>query len=239
MFSIIVPTLNEEKYLPKLLDSIQRQSLRPSEIIIADADSADKTREIARKYNCKIVQGGRISVGRNNGAKVAKEDILVFIDADVILPSKNFFNNAIGTFIQKNADLATGLILPADKKFKYEIPMRGVNYIHILFHKLKKQVICPGTITICTKKTFNGLNGFDPNIRSCEDRDFVKRAVKMRKRYILLPESIRASTRRFERKGMKGLLFVGVLGLATILVGTKWIRKIRDKSEKDYWDNLI
>jgi len=57
MFSVIIPSLNEEKYLGRLLDSIQQQHLKPAEIIIADAHSKDRTREIARKYGCKIVDG--------------------------------------------------------------------------------------------------------------------------------------------------------------------------------------
>lgn len=62
--SIIIPTYNEEEYLPKLLEGIKSQDFEDYEIIVADANSTDKTREIAEVYGCKIVDGGcRLRVG--------------------------------------------------------------------------------------------------------------------------------------------------------------------------------
>ena len=72
ILSIIIPTYNEEEYLPVLLDSIKSQSFDDYEIIVADANSTDKTREIAESYGCIVVAGGLPAVGRNNGAKIAK-----------------------------------------------------------------------------------------------------------------------------------------------------------------------
>jgi glycosyltransferase involved in cell wall biosynthesis len=56
--SVIIPTRNEEDFLPRLLDGIVRQSQRPSEVIVADNHSSDRTREIAKEYGCIIVPGG-------------------------------------------------------------------------------------------------------------------------------------------------------------------------------------
>ena len=94
MLSIIIPTKNEEHYLPKLLDSIKKQEYKDYEIIVADGGSNDRTKEIARKYGCKLVKGGLPSVGRNNGAKVAKGYLLLFLDADFILP-EGFLKNLV------------------------------------------------------------------------------------------------------------------------------------------------
>ena len=93
MLSIIIPCLNEEEYLPLLLESVKKQKFLDYEIILADAGSKDKTLQIAKKYNCKIVPGGLPSKGRNQGAKKAKGDLLLFLDADVILPD-GFFKDA-------------------------------------------------------------------------------------------------------------------------------------------------
>jgi glycosyltransferase involved in cell wall biosynthesis len=76
--SIIIPTKNEETCLPKLLDSIKSQDFPDYEIIIADANSTDKTREIAKSYGCIVVDGGLPAVGRNRGAEVANGEILLF-----------------------------------------------------------------------------------------------------------------------------------------------------------------
>src|SRR3989338_2350043 len=106
MISIIIPTLNEEKYLPKLLDSIKNQNFSDYELIVADFNSKDRTREIARRYGCKIVLGGIPGVARNNGSRVAKGEYLLFLDADVILP-KHFLYKFVNEFDRKFADIAT------------------------------------------------------------------------------------------------------------------------------------
>jgi len=66
--SIIIPALNEEKTLPVLLDSIKAQDFSDYEVIVADANSKDRTREIAAEYGCRVVDGGLPAVGRNAGA---------------------------------------------------------------------------------------------------------------------------------------------------------------------------
>ena len=70
ILSIIIPTYNEEEYLPVLLESIKEQSFDDYEVIVADANSTDKTREIAKEYGCIVVDGGLPAVGRNNGARI-------------------------------------------------------------------------------------------------------------------------------------------------------------------------
>ena len=72
--SIIIPTLNEEKYLTHLLESIKKQSIAPKEIIVVDALSQDKTKEIALAYGCKVLDDIKKKgpgAGRNKGARIA------------------------------------------------------------------------------------------------------------------------------------------------------------------------
>ena len=73
MLSIIIPTLNEEKYLPLLLEAIKKQKVDGNlEIIVADAGSQDRTIEIARDFGCKIVPGGLPARGRMREQKWLK-----------------------------------------------------------------------------------------------------------------------------------------------------------------------
>src|SRR3989344_4462300 len=111
MISIIIPTFNEEKYLPKLLNCIKNQTYKDYEIIIADANSKDKTKAIAKKYGCKTVRGGLPAVGRNNGAKAAKGDILLFLDADSLI-EKDFLKNCLGDIQKRNLDVAGTCLSP-------------------------------------------------------------------------------------------------------------------------------
>ena len=114
MISIITPTLNEEEFLPKLLKSIKKQKFKDYEIIVADAGSVDKTRKIAKKLGSGVVKGGLPAVGRNEGAKAAKGELLLFLDADVILPEK-FLEKAIREFEKRNLDVASIQLDPQTK----------------------------------------------------------------------------------------------------------------------------
>jgi len=49
-FSIIIPCLNEEKYLPKLLEDLSNQTLQDFEVIVIDGNSEDKTIQLIEKY---------------------------------------------------------------------------------------------------------------------------------------------------------------------------------------------
>ena len=110
--SIIIPTLEEEKYLPLLLDSIKKQNLkRDYEIIISDAGSKDRTIEIAESQGCKIVKGGLPAKGRNEGAKIAQGELFLFLDADTMLP-ENSLEKFIFEFKKRNLDIAGFLLQP-------------------------------------------------------------------------------------------------------------------------------
>ena len=93
-FTIIIPTLNEEKMLPKLLGDIEKQEERDFELIVVDGNSEDKTPQIVRSFEDKIplklisVKKRSVSYQRNIGAQQATGEYLVFFDADIrILPS--------------------------------------------------------------------------------------------------------------------------------------------------------
>ena len=85
MLSIIIPTKNEEKLLPLLLQSIKNQDIKYHEIIVADGGSTDRTCDIASNCGCEVVLGESPAKARNNGAKAASGDLLLFLDADVVL----------------------------------------------------------------------------------------------------------------------------------------------------------
>ncbi len=148
--SIIIPTYNEEKYLPILLKCISKQTLKPEEVIVADNYSKDQTREIAQKFGAKIVDGGIQSVGRNNGAKIAKGDILIFIDADISFDEK-FLENCIKQFICSKLDLGVCKFSLKSKNFSQIIHNMLTN-ISMEFRKRTKNPLVNGGIMICKKK---------------------------------------------------------------------------------------
>ena len=97
--SIIVPTLNEEKHIRSLLDSLKDQSLVSFETVVVDGGSKDKTSEIANKYDAKVVvlpEHGEF-ISRNIGADVSRGDLLLFTCADIVFP-KDIFHRIMEKF---------------------------------------------------------------------------------------------------------------------------------------------
>src|SRR2546430_13199385 len=81
--SVIVPTWNEGKWLPTLLDALRAQTVPPSEIVVADSGSLDETLSIPRSPGAILTQGERRgpAEGRNRGARAPSGAILRSFDA--------------------------------------------------------------------------------------------------------------------------------------------------------------
>lgn len=199
MLSIIVPTLNEEKYLPILLGEIKKQKNFNDdlEIIVADAGSKDKTLEIARSSGCKIVPGGLPAKGRNEGAKVARGDVLLFMDADNIFLPENFLNNLLEEFKKRNLSVASFPICPKGNVFD-----KIIYGLYNFWVNLSQKFSAWATNSVLVKKEiFEKIGGFDENVKIAEDHDFAKRAARISKYGFIKTEPVLTSTRRFERDG--------------------------------------
>ena len=196
--SIIIPTLDEEKRLPLLLDSIKKQDFNNYEIIIADAGSKDKTLEIARSCDCEIVAGGLPAKGRNKGAELARGDLLLFLDADVILPAK-LFGKVLEEFKQRKLDIATFCLLPSEKK---KVSTFLFTFFYNLPITLLEKILPHAAMGILIKKEiFRKLNGFDEKVKLAEDHDLARRAKKLGKYGIFKSAKIFVSDRRFRKDG--------------------------------------
>lgn len=204
--SIIIPTRNEEYYLPKLLHSIKEQTVQPAEIIIADADSTDKTREIAKKFRCKIVQGGNHpGIGRNKGAAVAKSPLLLFLDADVIMPDSEFLSQTTKEFAQKGLGVAGCLALVESDKLLYRIGLALTNFYFASTETFIKNGA--GYCLFILREVHEKIGGFDETIMIAEDHDYVKRASKFVKYRFLRSKKMIISLRRYELEGKVRLFF--------------------------------
>jgi len=198
MLSIIIPTLNEEKHLTALLESIKGQDFDNHEIIVADAGSKDKTKQVARKFGCKIVKGGSPAKGKNEGAKIAKGSLLLFLDADVILKDNSFLK-ILKEFKKKRLKLATFFLMPDSKKksskflftFFYNIPI-------FLLEKILPHAAMG---ILINKKLFKKLGGFDEKITLAEDHDLARRGDRLGKYGIIKSSNIYVSDRRFQKEG--------------------------------------
>jgi glycosyltransferase involved in cell wall biosynthesis len=84
--SVIIPAFNAERYLEAAIESVQAQTVHPSEIIVVDDGSTDRTAKIAEQFGLPVIchrqAHGGIAAMRNFGVSVARGNWLAFLDAD-------------------------------------------------------------------------------------------------------------------------------------------------------------
>jgi glycosyltransferase involved in cell wall biosynthesis len=198
--SIIIPTKNEEKHLPVLLEDIEAQTFKDYEVIVADAFSTDKTREIAAAHGAHVVDGGLPGPGRNRGAAQAKGDIFIFFDADVQLPSHRYIEDCIAEMDRKKLDIATCKVKPLSRNPLDKALHEVYNTYVIMTSKLRPHA--PGFCIFVRKDTHLLIDGFDEKVVFAEDHDYVIRAEKKGFRFgFLRSHPIAVSVRRLEKDG--------------------------------------
>lgn len=198
MLSIIIPAKNEQDYLPLLLQSIKKQSFSDYEIIIADAGSKDKTLEIAKSYGCVITKGGLPATGRNNGAKVARGEILFFLDADTVLPA-NFLKNSLHEFADRHLDIASFKLIFKNQKNKAFFLDKMYNEMIVILEKTLPFSVMG---TLIKRDFFEKLHGYNEKLTLSEDADFGRRAVKLGAKFgVIRSTEILISDRRFVKDG--------------------------------------
>lgn len=196
--SIIIPTFNEEKYLPKLLISLKKQTWQPREIIVADNFSIDNTRAIAEAFHCTIINGGNPGKARNNGANIATQPYLLFLDADVILP-KTFLEKTFQEMRRRNLDVASCYVSAlSDEK----IVSVGTSILNNYWRLMKYISPRVGGFCMFVKKPLHQkISGFDESIVFAEDSEYMQRAWKHGDFDFLLSAKIPVSIRRFKEDG--------------------------------------
>ncbi len=198
MLSIIIPVLNEEKDLPLLLASIKKQNFKDNEVIIADANSTDRTVEIAKNYGCAIVAGGLPAKGRNEGAKVAKGNIFLFIDAEAVFQER-FLEKALLKFKERKLDIASCGLEPITKNKAYKILH---NILYNLPARLLEDVFPYASNFILVKKEIHRrIGGFDEEITLGEDHAYVRKGAKIAKFGFLKSIKLTLLPRRFQNEG--------------------------------------
>ncbi len=208
MLSIIIPTLNEEDYLPLLLETIKKQDFTDYEIIVADANSKDKTRKIAKNYQCKVVIGGSVAVGRNKGAEAAQGNLLLFVDADMFFPFVGFLTELIKKFEKRKLKIAGFPLCPVTDCFISNSAPKGKRIDRDCFRaysfwaKINQKILPHASGVILVKKEIHQkVSGFDKEIKIGEDHAYVRKAAKFGKFGFLSMSPILTSSRRFECDG--------------------------------------
>lgn len=208
-YSIIIPTLNEERYLPSVLDHLINLD-GDLEIIIADGGSKDNTVKVAESFNvkvCKSDKGKGIQI--NNGAGCATGEILIFLHADTFLP-QNAFSLINEYLLVRNVTIATFKMKFDEKSFLMDLYSWFTKF-DTIFTTFGDQVI------VVRRSLFEELNGF-PDIPLFEDVELFRKARRKTKVY-KLPSYVTTSARRFKRKGILKTQLLNGLYIVEYLIG--------------------
>jgi glycosyltransferase involved in cell wall biosynthesis len=204
-FSVIVPAFNEEKRIRACLSSIRDQrTLHSYELIVSDSNSTDDTAAIAGAYADKVVvcRERGTARARNEGARLAKGDILVFIDSDTtIMPGYlDAVYHALGDARALGASSAFKFTNRSPKLLTAEYV---TNFYYIL-RSLAGAATLPGFNVCIRRDAFERLGGF----RLChlEDLDMSIKLRQMGKTVYLARRLAVTSSRRLETDGIYGTL---------------------------------
>ena len=183
LVSVVIPTYNRAYSVGKAVHSVIRQTYENLEIIIVDDGSTDNTREIIENIkDSRIVyiyqKNQRQSAARNNGVRVAKGDLIAFLDSDDIwLPEK--LEKQVKAF---QSDPHIGLVTCWSKSVNVNDPDNYAinacyarNREEFILDLLLEKVIISTSQAVIKRECFEKLGGFDPNFLLEEDYDMFLR----------------------------------------------------------------
>jgi rSAM/selenodomain-associated transferase 2 len=204
LFSVIIPTLNEEEHIEKQIKHI-RHLHKSTEIIIVDGGSTDKTKEIAEQNNAKVIQSksGRGSQ-QKAGALISSNPILVFLHADTWLPN-NAFKKIEILFRNPSRLIATF-------KISFFPPYTLLKLVSF-FSRFDTLITKYGDQCIVIRREFYEKIGGFPDWPLFEDIFLLENARKHTKIYSI-PSTVQTSSRRFQQNGvLKQLIWNALLML--------------------------
>ncbi len=190
MLSVVIPTYNRAKTLPRVLASIARQTVLPNEVIVVDDGSTDDTLEVLEGWKSslplKIIHQENLgaSAARNAGIRAAAGDVIAFIDSD-----DEYEPNAIWVLRRLFCDPSTVVafgdlcVLDADGRYITESFLRtrlitdGVHFDGSRLVDPLGLLICGAFLGAfaCRKEALLAVGGYDETLPRCNDRDLYLR----------------------------------------------------------------
>ena len=220
--TIVVPCKNEEDYIHHLLDSLRNQNIGNTRIIIADA-STDNTRAVieANKgdLNVEIIDGGPVSIAKNNGASLATTPYILFIDSDVRFFADTVIIDTVQELEYNSLDLIGLNIRCYDNDFRAKL---GFMLFNVINNVMKYWVpFAVGAYMLTRRSKFEELGGFPARFGTSEDF-FLSKMYDVKK-FKLVKHYLGQDSRRFQQ--------MGYLGMAWYLIKNFW-----NRNNYKYWN---
>ena len=222
--TIVVPCKNEENYIAHLLMHLRQQSIGNTRVIIADC-STDRTREVIEimkgELNVGVIDGGPVSLAKNNGARLVTTPYILFIDADVRFFKGTVIQDAVNLIETKNLDLIGLNIKCYDRDLRAKVGFTAFNLIN---HVLKYvSPFAVGAFMLTRRDRFEEFGGFPEQFSTSEDF-FLSRKYSPKK-FKIVRHHFGQDSRRFKK--------MGYMGMAKYLV-----KNFVNRNNQAYWDKL-
>jgi glycosyltransferase involved in cell wall biosynthesis len=233
--TIVIPAKNDEILLPRLLMSLEEQDyplMANTRVILADADSTDRTIPLAMKFTnslaLTVIHGGLPSVGRNRGAICADSRYILFFDADIVLPDPTLIRRAVELMKQKSLHCVTTDVFCSGGIWLDHLLYACNNLVQRLsrFHK----PFATGMFMLLDKEEFDRIGGFDEKALFAEDYQLTRHI--QRNRFRVIRGGIHSTNRRFVKMGHWTMVR---LFLSAAIYGRK-PNYHRNKYRDAYWE---
>ena len=222
--TIVIPCKNEEDYIHHLLDALRLQYIGDTRVIIADC-STDNTRKVIEdnsySLNVEIIEGGPVSVAKNNGAKIVTTPYILFIDADVRFFKSNVIKDAVNIIESNQLDLVGLNIKSYDKDPR---AMIGFTLFNTINHTLKFfSPFAVGAFMLTRRDKFEEYGRFPEQFVTSEDYFLSKKYSP--KKFRIIKHHFGQDSRRFKKMGYLGM-------------GKYLVKNFVNRNNKKYWDSL-
>jgi len=222
--TIVVPCKNEEDYISYLLEHLKEQNIGSTRIIIADC-STDNTRQIIEEnkgdLNVEVIQGGPVSVAKNNGAKLVTTPYILFIDSDVRFFSEATISDSVNEIETNNLDLVGLYVKCYDNNKIAQLGFMLFNFINKIMKR--KVPFAVGAYMLTRKDKFEEYGGFSEKYGTSED--FFLSKMYDPKKFKLVKHYFGQDSRRFQK--------MGYFGMAWYLIKNFW-----NRNNEKYWDKI-
>jgi glycosyltransferase involved in cell wall biosynthesis len=222
--TIVVPCKNEERYIHYLLDSLRKQDIGQTRIIIADCSTDDTRAVIAANkgtLNVEVIEGGPVSEAKNNGARLVSTPYILFIDSDVRFFKDTVIRDAVRALEEEDLDLIGLNARCYDGNVIAQIGFGIFNTINNVLKYFSPFAV--GAFMLTRRDRFEEYGGFPEKFATSEDF-FLSRKYSPKK-FRILNHHFGQDSRRFKK--------MGYFGMAVYLV-----KNVVNRNNQAYWDKL-
>lgn len=241
MFSVVIRNKNESYYLNKVLNiltSVYQDDI--DEIIVVDNESTDNSVEIAKKYNCKIVNISNFSYGRaiNLGISNTRNNYVLLLSAHAIPIGNSFFKNTLN-FLNKKDDI--GGLRYINSINNYE---RALNNNFIVKEPVKYGLMAACCIVV--KDAWEKYK-FDENLEHSEDKEWSEKIIDFGYKvydinetfFYFIKRSKKSSLKRYKNEMLVHYQLNNLKPPSTLIIIGSFFKKVLIKNPFNYFSSCM